>query len=89
MIAPTIHLGGTHGPDLIKQWKDVSDALLALRNAMQKAAPHGRDYPVAGTYEVARSEWEAEFSRLRDMAHDVTLVRESLYEQEEARRVRK
>lgn len=55
---PTINLNGTDAKDLLQQNVDVLTALEALREAMAKAAPHGRDYQTMpdGSYERAHVE---------------------------------
>lgn len=48
MIVPTIHINGTSGPALLEQATGVLAALRIARDAMQSAAPHGRDYYTQG-----------------------------------------
>lgn len=46
LIIPTVHLNGTSQNDLLQQLIDATSTLRTAREAMQKAAPNGRDYYV-------------------------------------------
>ena len=48
MKIPTIRLKGTSGDELLEQVRDARAALRAASDALQKAAPQGRDYYVQG-----------------------------------------
>lgn len=44
MILPTIHLNGTAPEDLLRKFEEATRALDKAMEALQAAAPHGRDY---------------------------------------------
>ena len=48
MKIPTIHLNGTSSEELLEQVNEARAALLAAYRALQKPAPHERDYYVQG-----------------------------------------
>lgn len=43
-VIPTVHLNGTSAEQLMESYLEVRRALVAARDALCKAAPHGRDY---------------------------------------------
>jgi len=56
-IPPTININGTSKPELLEQLALVMDGLTTAEDAMCRAYPHGRDYPI-GKCEQARDEWD-------------------------------
>jgi hypothetical protein len=55
---PCANLNGTHPDDMCADWRAVMDATHALRDALRKVCPHGRDYQTLPVYayRVAREE---------------------------------
>lgn len=43
--APTVHLGGTSGEELLENINKARTALALALDAIAATAPHGRDYP--------------------------------------------
>ena len=45
LLYPTVNLNGSDGHELLKQHYDIQLAFEALNDALNRAMPHGRDYP--------------------------------------------
>ena len=48
MKFPTVHLNGTHGPDLEREYEAARGAVWHALEMLQVCGPHGRDYLVPG-----------------------------------------
>jgi hypothetical protein len=87
-IFPIINLNGTNGAELSEQCKN---AWIAVQNAIQALhamAPHGRDYQCspAGSYEVARIQYNARMSMLDTVKGEILEVYEEIERQNRERR---
>lgn len=71
---PRVNLNGTSRGALVHQRREVCDALLSALRALERAAPHGRDYQTApqGAFEAARRQHEARCTQLADMRRQIT-----------------
>jgi hypothetical protein len=78
-MTPTIHLNGTAGESLIKDNLKALRSLQDAVEALQGAAPNGRDYYVEGpqAYSVARREHETRLHRLADTIHEINAIAEA------------
>jgi hypothetical protein len=87
---PTIHLNGTHGPDLADNAAVALEALRAASHAHALTAPNARDYYVQGTdaFDAARREYLARVEQLQAVTLDVAMLLENLTDQIAARRAR-
>ncbi len=56
VIVPIVNTNGTSRQDLLSQYQRALAALDAAIKAHAEATPHGRDYPVEGSYTLARSQ---------------------------------
>lgn len=56
---PLVNLNGTHVSELLAAQYAVAEAARALSVALGAATPHGRDYPLPGTYSEAREASDA------------------------------
>ena len=65
--APTIHINGTSGKQLLDAHSDAYHALIAALNGWRAIQPNGRDYYPQGedAYAEARKAWEAHYSALQ------------------------
>jgi hypothetical protein len=63
-MIPTIHLNGTSREELIRQLRVASEALLEARRALERTAPHGRDYYPQGKGAIQQAQTE-HYERLR------------------------
>lgn len=78
---PTVHLNGTDGDDLFKQW---ADAALAVRRALDELPnPHGRDYYPQGNtvLKKALDEISAHREALRETHEYLTTVARGIHTQ--------
>ena len=68
-IAPTIHLNGTSGKDLWKEYHTAYTAIDAAIDALYSATCNGRDFYVQGpaAFSQARSERDAALAKLREV----------------------
>lgn len=91
VIAPTIHLNGTSGADLIDQNREVFDALQIVLKKMREATPHGRDYYVQGpeAYATARREFEARYAQVQLVADTYEEILIQVLDQQNEREARK
>jgi hypothetical protein len=80
---PTVHLNGTSGADLKREYLGAHEAIDNAIEALAGATLHGRDfYPQgAGAYSQARSERDAAFEKLRQVQAYVEEVFEGIYSQ--------
>jgi hypothetical protein len=68
-IAPTIHLNGTSGKDLWREYHAAYTAIDAAIDALCDATCNGRDFYVQGpaAFSQARSERDAALAKLREV----------------------
>jgi hypothetical protein len=68
-IAPTIHLNGTSGKDLWKEYHAAYTAIDAAIDALCDATCNGRDFYPQGSaaFPQARSERDAALTKLREV----------------------
>jgi hypothetical protein len=71
---PRVNLNGTSRNALIQQRREVCDALNSALEALERAAPHGRDYQTApdGALETARHQHEARCTQLAELRRQIT-----------------
>jgi len=62
MIRPTLNLNGSSADDLIDPRIAAYEALQAVKEALAKVTPHGRDYP--GDTAQCLADREAHYDRL-------------------------
>jgi hypothetical protein len=91
MTNPTIHLNGTSVEDLFAQVSVVLEALRLARNAMRRAAPHGRDYypQGPGALPVAHDEHNARLDKLTDIMREYEALAEYLADERDVREARR
>lgn len=68
MLTPTVHLNGTSHDELISLYRDALDAVNDAIQAVQKAAPHARDYYVQ-TSNAALQATREHLDRLAKLEH--------------------
>lgn len=78
MLAPTIHLNGSHGPYLLEEYQTAADALAAAIDAVQSITVNARDYYPQGpdAFPAAskrRAEMLAQMHALREEVCDAML----------------
>ena len=68
MMTPLVHTNGTSQAELLRQYIEAIEAMRAAGEALQKAAPNGRDYYLLapGSYGQARREHDARCQRIAD-----------------------
>lgn len=91
MMTPSIHLNGTSGERLLEDNLKAIRALQDAVEALQNAAPNGRDYYVQSSadyrvvwqqaYSAARSEHEARLHRLADNIHEINQICKCIIDQ--------
>jgi len=83
MIVPTIHLNGTSKDELLRQLEDVARQLGETLDALQNAAPNGRDYYPQGpaAIQTAVAEHIARCQRIIDVQREVAALWEAIDEQ--------
>lgn len=92
MLAPLVHLNGSHGPELARR---LEASALALRGALETMvegmAPNARDYyPISDdAFSQARREHEARIEKVRDVLAEVEAIWENVQGQVEARDARR
>ena len=96
MKTPTIHLNGTSGEELLGQMSEARAALLAAYRALQKAAPHERDYYVQGAnsegnsaLSVAQYEHRERLRKLVEVDADLLEISMGIRDQLDERRARR
>ena len=69
VIAPVVNLNGTSVNELLEQIQTAAFAVQTAYQALQLAAPHGRDYQTApaGTYGNAREQYSVWMGQLNDI----------------------
>jgi hypothetical protein len=81
---PTVHLNGTSRSVLLEQIKNATQALDAALNAMQRAAPHGRDYYPQDregyrAFDTAARQFRARQEAVRKVRDEYVQIWEKLY----------
>lgn len=73
MILPTIHFNGTSTEDLLQKFENAARLLDEAMDAIQSAAPHGRDYLLQGTeaFSKAQAEHIARLAALSKVHEDI------------------
>jgi hypothetical protein len=91
MTKPTIHLNGTSSDDLFAQVCVVLEALRWARDAMRRAAPHGRDYYIQGdqAFNNANGEHVARLDKLTDIMREYEAMAEYIADERDAREARR
>jgi hypothetical protein len=90
MRIPTVHLNGTSSDALTTQVREAQQALRIALEALQEAAPHGRDYYVqegAATKEAIQ-EHTSRLSRVKSVLDEMSEIREGIETQKLARKAR-
>lgn len=82
IVAPVVNVGGTARRDLVEQHIAVVTHLTAAIEAMQQAAPHGRDFPVESTYTLARTQFAERHEALATLIRDYTRLAVAIGNQE-------
>lgn len=82
LTVPTVHLNGSGLHSLFEQYKG---ALEALRGAIEALpVPHARDYYVQEdeeSYRKARTQFEDQFRRLREIEDELTTILQGISKQ--------
>ena len=80
MILPSIHKNGTSKEELIDQVSTARHALRTAIEALQAAAPNGRDYYPQGTQVVVQAQYEhrERFRKLNDVMEELTSIQDYL-----------
>jgi len=83
MITPTIHLNGTSKAALLEGYLDVLAAGRDLREALCKAAPHGRDYYPQGSqaYTDAATDHTARLRKLNEIIKEIEVIATAVSDQ--------
>jgi hypothetical protein len=95
MRYPTIHLNGTNGRVLLKEYTAAGNLLGATILALEAVTVHGRDYYVQNTATdpdascEAMDEHQARLRKLRDVYTDLVLITGEIQSQLEYRQVSK
>jgi hypothetical protein len=86
-IAPTIHLNGTGGQYLLHRLLDAMTAIHAAIAAVQKTAPHGRDYYVQNDHAInkAMDEHRDRLVRLEAVRTELDAIAANVLDQIDAR----
>jgi hypothetical protein len=82
ITAPQVNINGTGWQDLLDQHIAVVEHLTAAMNVLGQAAPHGRDFPVEGTYALARAQFKARHEALATLIRDYTRLAVAIGDQE-------
>lgn len=86
--APTVHLNGTSGEDLFKQYAGAAAAVRQALDAVSQASPHGRDYYTQqkkDAYIEARYEHEVRLTKLQDILEELEDLAQEVRDQIDAR----
>jgi hypothetical protein len=80
---PRIHLNGTHGPDLLKDYTIAQQAVWAAIKTLQAVTPHGRDYYTIGgnAISTAMDDHLARLKGLTDIHCQLQAICFSLHDQ--------
>ena len=87
MVVPTVHLNGDIKAELIRQNVAAKAAVQKAIDAVQAAAPHGRNYPdrhgIAGDeqYRLAVKEHATRIHRLTEVLNDYDWMIEYIFDQ--------
>jgi len=86
VTAPIINLNGTSADELMNQNIEAAEALRAAILALQKAAPHGRDYQTAmnDEYKQARAEHQARLVILNSVLDQIVSIGSDIHGQRDA-----
>ena len=71
---PTVHLNGSDGNSLLNAVNNARRAIMTAKEALDKCAPHGRDYYVTGTSEAfsdAQEEYLTRYASLRQIEREL------------------
>lgn len=73
LIAPTVHLNGTDGLDLLSQLTKAGSAIQIAIKAHDEAAPHSRDYypQGEGAFGKARAQHNERADKLRSVLTEI------------------
>lgn len=76
MTHPIVHMNGTSRESLQQQNLDAVLAVSCAIEALQNAAPHGRDYYPLGNdaYNRAHAEWCSRIDRLTAVRDELTAI---------------
>ena len=88
MKTPSIHLNGTSGSELLRQYTAAHEAVTHAFRLAQSAAPHGRDYYVQGDDAIGQALHEHldRMSRLEDIMIELEGIVCSIQEQLDKRK---
>ena len=87
LTLPIVNLNGDTASTLVKQAENVTRALQHALNAIQDAAPHGRNFQLnPSDYSAARKEFETNLRLLQDVRDYYEGLLESVYESMEQSR---
>lgn len=92
MIAPTVHLNGTDGEELLRQLEAAYTAVQAAITAVMAAAPNARDYYVQGNayaFRDARNAHDRHLRALQIVRDDLVTSGEHVQDQIAANEARK
>jgi len=83
MMIPTVHLNGTHGPNLLDQVTDASQAAWKLMKALENMSPHGRDYYVQSpsAFKQAQMEHEDRYKLVKSLLDELEQLAEGIADQ--------
>lgn len=86
MMTPTVHLNGTHGPQLLAENMAAIDALRAAYAILVEAAPNARDYYPQGhgSFSLARGQHQKRVSDLYAIMKETQKIVESVQDQIDA-----
>ena len=88
MIKPTIHLNGSSPERLRDGYRNARRALHKAMEAINEAAPNGRDYYPQGenAFNVAAKEHYERVARLKETLEELNALEEHVQDQMDARR---
>lgn len=80
MILPTVHFNGTSRDELLRQHVDAIQTIHAAIEAVQRAAPNGRDYYLQGESAIGQAlyEYRDRLKRLESVLSELNTIAESL-----------
>ncbi|MBO0784324.1 MAG: hypothetical protein J2P37_36440 [Ktedonobacteraceae bacterium] len=83
LMIPVVHLNGTSRDELLKQITDAIEAVNTAMGALQKAAPHGRDYYVQSSTAImtAMNQHYDRLEKLRDVRDELQRIGEAIIDQ--------
>lgn len=82
MRIPTIHLNGTGGTELLRQFRDARRAVQRAMDTVANAAPHGRDYYPQSPEALpeARRDYESRQQRLQSVYDELAAIEQAIDE---------